>query len=77
MRLSYEEYKRLYCPGDAFGDWSAFVTYEGTWDRYLCQPDPEDILTVLARLAASVARVSWLEFQIKAARSTLSSRFGR
>lgn len=77
MRLSYEEYKRLYCPVDAIGDWSAFVSYEGTWGRQLCDPDPEPIGVVLQRLRDAEARVSWLEFQIYSARSALSPRFGR
>lgn len=77
MRLSYEEYKRLYCPGDVIGDWHAFVAYESTWDRSVCAPDPEPIGVVLQRLAAVEARASWAEFQISAARSALSPRFGR
>lgn len=77
MRLSYEEYKRLYCPVDVIGDWHAFVAYESAWERQVCNPDPEPIGVVLQRLRETEARVSWLEFQISAARSALSPRFGR
>ncbi len=70
----YEYYKKLYTPTN---DWDGFVSYEGTWDRYLCEPDPDTLEVFQARLIKAERRVSWLEFQIYAARRTLSSRFGK
>lgn len=73
----YEYYKKLSCPGGVAEDWSQFVSYESTWDRHLCEPSLAPIGVYMDRLEKAEARVSWLEFQIKAARNTLSSKFGR
>jgi hypothetical protein len=65
---------KLFCPAQ---DWDSYVSYEGTWGRQLCEPEPEPVEVFQDRLKKAESRVSWLEFQIYAARKTLSPRFGK
>jgi uncharacterized Zn finger protein len=65
----WEYYKKLSCPGK---DWSEFVSYEAIWDRFMCDPEPENVYIVLKKLKDTENRMNDLEFLVYQIRNAIT-----
>jgi hypothetical protein len=55
-------------------EWFAFVSYESTWERALCEPETETLDQLLVRLKVCEQKTSNLRFRIFCALSHLKAQ---
>lgn len=70
MKSKYDRDMELCTPGQPGED--GWMSYESTWMRYMCEPEPEDIFVMMGRLKHAQHVISNYEFLTFRFRSILA-----